>query len=700
MTLKFFIASVALMQAAAIVRAVETWPDEHLDMWHGYVRHNFTVDGCAAWVVEPKDAAAGNPWTWCMEFPDAFTERTGVLHLLERGFHHAYINVGNTFGCPAAVKHFDEFYKVLYAGGLAKKTVLIGISRGGLYCYNFAAEDPARVACVYGDGAVCDFKSWPAGKGKGIGSAGDWASLIKLYGFKDEAEALAYQRNPVDLLVPLAAAKVPMIHVVGDADKTVVPEENALVIEQRYKKLGGEIQVIHKANCDHHPHGLDNPQPIVDFVMEHTLGASALRSRTPVKETPEQRAERLRWFTEARFGMFIHWGVYSVPAGEWGGRKGCGEWLMQNAQIPASKYEEFARQFNPVKFDARQWVSIARNAGMKYIVITAKHHDGFGMFRSELTDWCIKSTPFQRDPLKELAGACQEAGIKLGFYYSIMDWHHPDWFERRPWNDRATGTPSMERYTEFMKGQLSELLTRYGPVAMLWFDGDTEQPWSHQRGVELYRYLRSLQPKLIVNNRIAKARDEHWTDEGSGDFGTPEQHIPAAGQTFAMPWESCMTINGHWGYDKSDQDWKPAGMLLRNLVDCASKGGNYLLNVGPTAEGLIPEASVKRLREVGEWMKTNGEAIYGTTAGNLEGLPSDCLATEKSGRVYITLLDWPDRILIPFPRHATRAFLLSDPARRSLAIKISDDHKLEIGLPKENPGRNGTVVCVELASGR
>jgi len=264
-----FVRLLLLAASLGAARAGETWPGESLDTWHGYVRHNFTVDGCPAWVVEPKRATRGNPWTWCMEFPDAFTERTGVLQLLEKGFHHVHIAVGNTHGCPAAVKHFDAFYRVLQAGGLAKKGTLIGISRGGLYGYNFAAEDPSRIACIYGDAPVCDFKSWPGGKGKGSGSPGDWAALLKNYGFKDEAEALAYKKNPVDELAPLAAAKVALLHVVGDVDRVVPPEENTLLVEQRYKALGGKIAVIHKPGCDHHPHGLDNPQPIVDFILEH-----------------------------------------------------------------------------------------------------------------------------------------------------------------------------------------------------------------------------------------------------------------------------------------------------------------------------------------------------------------------------------------------------------------------------------------------
>ncbi len=250
-------------------RAEETWPGETVDTWHGFKRHNFTVDGCKAWVVEPKQAAPGNPWTWCTEFPDAFTDRTGVPQLIEKGFHHVHIVVGNTHGCPSAVKHMDAFYDVLQKGGLAKKCTLIGISRGGLYAYNFAAEDASRVAVIYGDAAVCDFKSWPGGKGKGKGSPGDWTALIKNYGFKDEAEALAYKKNPIDELEPLAKAGVAIIHVVGDADTVVPTAENAEIIEARYKALGGEVKLIHKPGVDHHPHGLDDPKPLVDFILEH-----------------------------------------------------------------------------------------------------------------------------------------------------------------------------------------------------------------------------------------------------------------------------------------------------------------------------------------------------------------------------------------------------------------------------------------------
>ena len=247
-----------------------SWPEEKIDTWRGYRRHTFKVDGCACWVVEPKKAAPGNPWTWCMEFPDAFTERTGVPQLLALGFHHVHITVGNTFGCPTAVKNFDAFYRAITEKGLARKGTLIGISRGGLYAYNWAAQNPDKVVCVYGDAPVCDFKSWPGGKGKGKGSPGDWAALIKHYGFRDEAEALAYRKNPVDNLAPLARAGIPLIHVVGDVDDVVPVAENTALIEQRYKELGGEMVVIHKPKIGHHPHGADDTQPLVDFILQKT----------------------------------------------------------------------------------------------------------------------------------------------------------------------------------------------------------------------------------------------------------------------------------------------------------------------------------------------------------------------------------------------------------------------------------------------
>jgi alpha-L-fucosidase len=421
-------------------------------------------------------------------------------------------------------------------------------------------------------------------------------------------------------------------------------------------------------------------------------------------ETQKEHDRRMAWFREARFGLFIHWGVYSVPAGEWGTNKNYGEWFLEETKMPVSQYEKFASQFNPVKFDAHEWVRLAKNAGMKYIVITSKHHDGFGMFRSDLTDWCIKSTPFQRDPLKELSDACREQGIKLCFYHSIMDWHHPDWGTRRPWNDKASGEPDMDRYTAYMKGQLKELLTRYGPIGILWFDGEWEKPWTHERGVDLYNYVRGLQPNIIINNRVGKARaGMTGMDQGAervGDYGTPEQEIPATGFGAGVDWESCMTMNNHWGYNKNDQNWKSGTTLIRNLIDCASKGGNYLLNIGPTSEGLFPQASIERLSEIGAWMKANGEAIYDTQASPFEGLTwGRCTQKQLSGsktRLYLHVFDWPnDRKLVlhGLVNKPVKAFLLDG----GQPLEFADaDNQVAIALPESPRNKTATVVVLDI----
>jgi alpha-L-fucosidase len=417
-------------------------------------------------------------------------------------------------------------------------------------------------------------------------------------------------------------------------------------------------------------------------------------------EKPEQRAARMKWFSEARFGMFIHWGVYSVPAGQWKDKTNYGEWFLEETHMPVSQYEKFAQEFNPVKFDAKQWVGMAKEAGVKYIVITSKHHDGFGMFPSQETDWCIKSTPFQRDPLKELSEACREAGIKFCLYHSIMDWHHPDWGTRRPWNDKAKGTPDMDRYTAYMKRQLKELVTNYGPLGILWFDGEWEAPWTHDRGVDLYAYCRSLQPDIIINNRVGKARagmEGMDKGKGLGDYGTPEQNVPANGFGPGVYWESCMTMNDHWGYNKHDNHWKSAKELIQILVDCSSKGGNYLLNVGPTSEGLIPPPSVERLKSMGEWMKVNGQSIYGTTASSIDK-PQWGRSTTKGATIYLHVFDWPKdgKLRVGgIPRPVKKAWLLSDPEKKPLKTTGNPKY-LVVDVPAQAPDAIDTVIGVEM----
>jgi len=435
------------------------------------------------------------------------------------------------------------------------------------------------------------------------------------------------------------------------------------------------------------------------------FGADAAAD-SPAKETKAQREARMAWFHAAKFGMFIHWGVYSVPAGEWQGQKDYGEWFLEQTKMPVSRYEKFRDQFNPVKFDARQWVAIAKDAGMKYLVITSKHHDGFAMFNTKLTDWGIMSTPFHRDPMKELAAACKQAGIKFCFYHSIMDWHHSDYVPRRPWNDvaKAHGDPDFESYVRYMKGQLKELTTQYGPLGILWFDGEWEGTWTHERGKDLYDYVRSLQPDIIVNNRVGKNRaGMQGLSKGNeivGDYGTPEQEIPAGGLP-GVDWESCMTMNNHWGYNKYDQHWKSSTEMIRMLIDIVSKGGTYLLNVGPTSEGLIPGPSVERLRAMGKWLKQNGEAIYGATAGPLSKAPAWGRVTQKPGKLYLHVFAWPQdgKLVVTglSGKNVTTAYLLADPGRAPLAVSDGPDGVV-VALPEKAPDAVASVVVLETST--
>ncbi|MBI3766035.1 MAG: alpha-L-fucosidase [Ignavibacteriales bacterium] len=374
----------------------------------------------------------------------------------------------------------------------------------------------------------------------------------------------------------------------------------------------------------------------------------------------ESKAEynaRMQWWQDARFGLFIHWGLYAIPAGEWKGKTGHGEWIRHSAQIPVEEYEKFLKQFNPVKFNADTWVRTAKEAGMKYIVITSKHHDGFCLFDSKYTDFDVMSTPFQRDILKDLAEACRKEGIKLCFYHSIMDWHHPDYLPRRNWETTRTKEGAdFERFVHYVKNELKELLTNYGDVGVIWFDGNWESTWSNARGKDLYNYVRSLSPKVIINNRVGQPPPSEsgigFRDIGIvGDFGTPEQEIPAQGLP-GKYWETCMTMNDHWGYNSHDDDWKPAEDLIIKLADIASKSGNFLLNVGPTSEGLFPQASIDRLHAIGQWMKVNNEAIYGTSASPFATLDwGRCTQKNIDGetRLYLHVFNWPNdgKLVLP-----------------------------------------------------
>jgi alpha-L-fucosidase len=407
-------------------------------------------------------------------------------------------------------------------------------------------------------------------------------------------------------------------------------------------------------------------------------------------ETPAAKDARMEWWRQARFGMFIHWGLYSVPAGTWDGKQipSLGEWIMNNASIPVADYKALAAQFNPTGFSARDIVALAKSAGMKYIVITAKHHDGFAMFDSKANPFnIVAATPFHRDPLKELAEECRKQGIKLGFYYSQdQDWtapggaaikrddHQPPSFH---WDKAQDGDFATYLHTKAIP-QIKELLTNYGDfAAVVWFDTPTKD-MTPELAAEIVALL-NQHPNLIWNNRLGGGY--------KGDTETPEQTIPAQGFP-GRDWESCMTINDTWGYKSYDTNFKSTETLLRNLIDIASKGGNYLLNIGPDSHGIVPQPEVDRLHAMGAWLAVNGEAIYGTTP-TLFGAEADSFsATEKDRRgnplwvpawtwrsttrpdkIYIEIFNWPKDgkfELHNLPRNITRAYLLADPAHRSL----------------------------------
>jgi alpha-L-fucosidase len=318
------------------------------------------------------------------------------------------------------------------------------------------------------------------------------------------------------------------------------------------------------------------------------------------------KSERLTWWREARFGMFIHWGLYAIPAGEWKGveYEWLGEWIMQQARIPSSEYELLKDQFNPVRFDANKIVRLAKDAGMKYLVITSKHHDGFSLFDSKYSDYDVMSTPFKRDIIKEFANACRRHNIRFGLYYSSKDWHHPEFpaeYNRGDFHGDPNPDADMEKYITYMKNQLIELLTDYGPISVAWFDfsgvrfESSEERARILRAEEIVSHVRALQPDIIINDRVGIP----------ADYGTPEQEIPDVGIP-GRDWETCQTMNDTWGYKKNDQNWKSSAELIGELVETSSKGGNYLLNIGPTALGEVPQASVERLRDMGKWLQING----------------------------------------------------------------------------------------------
>jgi len=435
-----------------------------------------------------------------------------------------------------------------------------------------------------------------------------------------------------------------------------------------------------------------------------------------LKESQEQRDQRMKWWRDARYGLFIHWGLYAIPAGEWNGKKvwGGGEWIQHCGNIPVNDYATLAGQFNPVKFNADEWVSMAKKAGIKYIVITAKHHDGFAMFATKASPYnIVDATPFKRDILKELTEACRNQGMPLGFYYSqSQDWHHPGgtawpFKDRKEVVDHVPG--DMDKYLDSIAvPQVRELLSNYGSNTPACFWWDTPLEMTPERANKLADAVRELRPKIITNSRLGGG--------GGGDTANAEQNIPPYGFP-GMDWETCMTINGSWGYKADDQKWKSTGELLWDLIDVAGKGGNFLLNVGPMGDGTIPQSSVDRLLDVGKWLQTNGETIYGTTGtpfgyelGAYSATEKDkkgkpifnpewkWRCTVKPGHLYFILLEWPKESFLVhgLQSKVTKVYLLADSGKNELPFEQQGE-ELKITLSEKQPDPLASVVVTEIA---
>lgn len=450
----------------------------------------------------------------------------------------------------------------------------------------------------------------------------------------------------------------------------------------------------------------------------HAVTPAAAIPKPAVAAPTESQAAfdaRMRWWREARFGMFVHWGLYSGAAGSWNGKpiQGSAEWIQRNAHVPTDEYaKQMLPLFKPKPGFAREWARLAKQSGAKYLVFTSKHHEGFALHDSAVTQFDAKDAT-GRDLVREIVEAARAEGLKVGLYHSVIDWHHPAY----PYRDfarlehplphpleKATDKEdpdyakraNLKTYQDYLQAQVRELVEHYGPIDVLWWDysnpGAEGETW---RAGELTAMVRKAQPNIVMNNRLYRSLGYDdpqgslaWFDRAHGDFTTPEQAIPARGVP-GVDWEACMTMNGTWGYSALDTNWKSTRELVRDLADTASKGGNFLLNIGPMADGSVPPASAERLRGIGDWLKRNGDSIYATRANPGE-VVSWGRITAKDERLYLHVFERPAsgelRLRVPGSR---RARLLD--GGRELALRREGEEAV-IALPATLPDAIDTVI--------
>ncbi len=410
----------------------------------------------------------------------------------------------------------------------------------------------------------------------------------------------------------------------------------------------------------------------------------------------EQAQSRADWFIQDRFGLFIHWGLYSLPARH--------EWVKNREKLTDEHYQRYFRHFDPDLYDPQTWARIAKQAGMRYAVLTTKHHEGFCLWNSQLTDYKAPNTPAGRDLLREWVNAFRAEGLKIGFYHSLIDWHHPEFpiDGLHPQRDdlefrEQAKQRDVRKYVDYLHGQVRELLTNYGKVDVLWFDFSyTHDDWGWSKGKgkddwqseALLRLVHELQPDILVNNRLDL--------EGKADFQTPEQFQPRGwirekGQR--VTWEACQTLNGSWGYDRDNLDWKSPDLLVRMLIDSVSKGGNLLLNVGPTARGEFDPRAIATLKSIGEWTRLHGRSIYGATASNYPA-PVDCRLTQRGNRLYLHVFAWPMQTIYldGLAGHVDYVQLLHDGSE----IRFREGPPHRAGNMTDTGSSNNTTLALDL----